>query len=146
MNTVASSANVLISSERSPRSLAVMNVSTADIAACRSPVVCAGIVLAIVIVSRSATSGVRIRIASLVQKSLDLIVQKLIVGRIAAAAGRVPPERWNRRERHALDELALVLRVADRKVEIGFARHIQHGRRNGLQRPCCICRAKPIST
>ena len=50
----------------------------------------------------------------------DLIVDEVVVRRIAAAAGGVPPERRNGRQRHVLDELkrsrSRNISVATRKV------------------------------
>src|SRR6185436_6731104 len=75
---------------------------------------------------------------TLLQKFMDLAVDEVVVGRVAAAAGRVAPQRRNGDELHAGDELAFVARVAGRKIEIGFAGHVQHGHPNRPQRALMI--------
>src|SRR6185295_17150815 len=50
---------------------------------------------------------------TLLQKLPDLRVDEVVVGRVAAAAGGVAPERWDRRQLDAADELALVAGVAN---------------------------------
>ena len=44
------------------------------------------------------------------------------------------PERRNRNERHTRDELRLEPRVADREIEVGLRRHVQHRRGDRAQR------------
>ena len=55
--------------------------------------------------------------------------EKGAIGRVSAGPGRVAPERRDGDERHVPDELRLEPGVADRKIQIGFRRHIEHRRR-----------------
>src|SRR6185503_18520001 len=71
---------------------------------------------------------------TLLQKLADLRVDEVVVGGVAAAAGGMTPQRRDRRELDAADELALVARVAERKVQIRLARHVEQRNLNGAQR------------
>src|SRR6185503_4264504 len=71
---------------------------------------------------------------TLLQKLLDLRVDEIIVGLVAAAAGRVSPQRGDRDELDAADELALVSSIADREIQIGLTRHVKHRHRDRSQR------------
>src|SRR5579885_2750667 len=44
------------------------------------------------------------------------------------------PQRWNGHETHGRHELRLVLRVAEREVEIRLRRHVEKGHLDGTER------------
>jgi hypothetical protein len=57
---------------------------------------------------------------ALVHKRIDLFIQELQVGWVAARTGSMSPERWNRSKRYGVHETGFVTRIGEREVEIGF--------------------------
>src|SRR2546425_12741236 len=68
------------------------------------------------------------------EKATDRLVEKRAIDRTPARACRMSPERGNRDERHAPNELRLEAGVADREIEIGFRRHVEHRHGDRSQR------------
>src|SRR5882672_7173012 len=69
------------------------------------------------------------------EETADVLVEKRAVGRVSARACRVSPQRWNRDERDTWDELRLEPRVANREVEVGLRRHVEHRYGDRAERP-----------
>src|SRR5438105_2042456 len=68
------------------------------------------------------------------KKTPNRLIQKLCIGRVAGCAGSVSPERWDWRQRDARNKSCFIACVPDRKVEVGFRRHVQERHFDRTQR------------
>src|SRR5262245_14115829 len=69
-----------------------------------------------VLVITSPPVLVRRSLGAVIQERGNAVVDEAVVDRVAAAPRRVSPQRRNRRQRDALDELGLVAKVASREI------------------------------